>query len=306
MMTRYEGYQSRPEEMSAAVFNMTLIAIINTGLLVQIVYFDWTRGFTLPFLLSEYKEFTTQWYTQVGSTIVVTMILMVFTPHLSNCGFVCLRSCSRCCDRKCTCNEKKTKKVLQKDYEDINLGGDFDMETRYSNMLVVLTVTFIYSGGMPILYASSALFFIVTYWVDKCLLLRCYRKPIKYNNHMAGASLSFYKYICALHLISFLFMFGVTPILPTRVTFSSELDSSMMQFRTNYNEFTLYSIYFWSVLLMLVVYIVINLPLKMICGCINKCCKKQLLSEDYSKVNFSDDFFEVTNYAMLKTSLIKA
>jgi len=33
-MTRYEGYQSRPEEMWAAVFNMSLIAFINTGLLV--------------------------------------------------------------------------------------------------------------------------------------------------------------------------------------------------------------------------------------------------------------------------------
>lgn len=60
------------------------------------------------------------------------------------------------------------------------------METRYSNMLVVLAVTMLYSGAMPVLYVSAGLFFFVTYWVDKILLLRCYRKPIKFNNYMAS------------------------------------------------------------------------------------------------------------------------
>ena len=67
----------------------------------------------------------------------------------------------------------------------MNLGSEFDIEARYSNILVVMGVTFLYSGGMPILYASAGLFFFVTYWVDKCLLLRCYRKPIKFNNYIA-------------------------------------------------------------------------------------------------------------------------
>ena len=199
---------------------MTYMAFINTGLLVQIVYFDWTFGHKLPFLLAEYKEYTTQWYSQVGSTIVVTMILMIFTPHFSNIGFQVLGGCKRCCDRKCTCDEKKTRKILQHDYEQVNLGGLFDLETRYSNMLVVLAVTMLYGGAMPILYASAGFFFLVTYWVDKYLLLRCYRKPIKFNNFMATATMSFYKYIGVLHLLGFLFMFGLTPILPNNVDFS--------------------------------------------------------------------------------------
>ena len=41
-MTRLEGYQSRPEEMYAATSNMSYMAFINTGLLVQIVYFHWS------------------------------------------------------------------------------------------------------------------------------------------------------------------------------------------------------------------------------------------------------------------------
>ena len=35
------------------------------------------------------------------------------------------------------------------------------LEFRYSNMLIVLAVTFFYSSGMPILYPIAALFFVI-------------------------------------------------------------------------------------------------------------------------------------------------
>jgi len=174
------------------------------------------------------------------------------------------------------------------------------METRYSNMIVVLAVTFFYSGGMPILYASACLFFFVTYWVDKFLLLRCYRKPIKFNNHLALASMSFYKYICILHLLGFLIMFGLTPILPTRMKIGDgQTDPSALQFKTNYGDFTLYSIYLWIVIVIIAVLILVNLPFKAIGGCIDNCSKKKLIAAE-DEINFSDDFFKCASYAALK------
>ena len=49
------------------------------------------------------------------------------------------------------------------------------LEYRYANMLAILSVTFLYSSGIPLLYPLACIFFFVTYWVDKFLLLRCYR-----------------------------------------------------------------------------------------------------------------------------------
>lgn len=86
-------------------------------------------------------------------------------------------------------------------------------EFRYANMLTVLAVTYLYSGGMPILYPVAAMFFFVTYWTDKCLILRCYRKPIKFDDYLARTTLTFFKYILILHIIGFLVMYGFTPIL---------------------------------------------------------------------------------------------
>lgn len=87
LMTTYEGFHSKPEEVSKSSVKMWVMAFVNTGLIVQIVYFDWFRGVSLPFLLTEYSEFTSEWYKRVGSTIVVTMSLMVFTPHIANLMF---------------------------------------------------------------------------------------------------------------------------------------------------------------------------------------------------------------------------
>ena len=138
---------------------------------------------------------------------------MVFTPHISNWMFQCLSGTKRCLDRNCSCDERHTKKLTQEDYENINLGAEFMFEFRYSNMLTVLSVTFLYSGGMPILYPVAALFFFISYWVDKCLLLRCYRKPIKFDERLARSTLGFFKYILILHIIGFFIMYSLTPIL---------------------------------------------------------------------------------------------
>ncbi len=72
---------------------------------------------------------------------------------------------------------KKTKKITRKDYFNLYLGPNFDMGSRYSQILVTIFVVLIYSPGMPILYVCGFLFLFICYWVDKILLLRFYRSP---------------------------------------------------------------------------------------------------------------------------------
>ena len=88
------------------------------------------------------------------------------------------------------------------------------LEFRYANMLTVLSVVFFYGGGMPILYPIGAVFFTVNYWMDKCLLLKCYKKPIKFDSLLASSTLSLFKYVLILHILGLITMFGLTPILP--------------------------------------------------------------------------------------------
>jgi len=89
------------------------------------------------------------------------------------------------------------------------------MEFRYSNLLTVLGVTFLYSSGMPILYPIAALYFFVTYWVDKWLLLRFYRKPVMFDSYMARETLKWFKWILVVHVLAGLLMYSNSSILPS-------------------------------------------------------------------------------------------
>lgn len=74
-MTVLEGHQSKPEEVYASARNMALLSFINSGLMIQIVYFqflDDTSDFGKTFgLKGTFKQFNQEWYIKVGSTITI-------------------------------------------------------------------------------------------------------------------------------------------------------------------------------------------------------------------------------------------
>lgn len=104
--------------------------------------------------------------------------------------------------------------MAQWDYEDVNTGNEFMLEFRYSNILSILAVIFMYSSSMPILYVFGMVYFFITYWIDKVLLFRYYKKPVMFDSYIARKSLSWFKYILLLHCLGFLIMFSNSEIIP--------------------------------------------------------------------------------------------
>jgi len=113
------------------------------------------------------------------------MLINIVTPHIGAFVGKFIGSLMRCCDRGCTLNTLKTKKLLQEDYEELYTGPEFLIEIRYSQILTTFFIIMIYSSGMPLLYFISMLQYIATYWVDKYLFLRLYRTPPRYGMEMS-------------------------------------------------------------------------------------------------------------------------
>jgi hypothetical protein len=113
------------------------------------------------------------------------MLVYIVSVHFSNFLYAMFENTIKCWDRSCSCNRRRTRKMIQEDYEDINTGGRFMIEYRYSNLLFVLGVTFLYSSGMPVLYPIAAAYFFVGYWVDKTLLICFARRPVAYDSYIA-------------------------------------------------------------------------------------------------------------------------
>lgn len=89
-----------------------------------------------------------------------------------------LGCCRRAYDRGCRCSSKYTKSLSQADYEDTNTGLEFLLDFKYASMLTVLYVTMLYSSGIPILYVVATAFYFTSYWVDKFLLFRYFKRPL--------------------------------------------------------------------------------------------------------------------------------
>ena len=162
-------------------------------------------------------------------------------------------ACGRCVDRGCTCDDRRTKQLVQEDYEDKNTGAEFMFEFRYSNMLTVLAVAYLYSGGLPIMYPVAAIFFFVTYWMDKCLLFNCYRKPIQFDNYLAKGTIGYFKYILLGHIAGFLLMFDMTPILQHDLLGFYEKD---VGFKEETDHFSLFPYYFYGLITIFGFYVV--------------------------------------------------
>ena len=178
----------------------------------------------MPILKGEYRKFSSEWYRLVGSTICLTVFFMILMPHAANVSMQVLGCSKRCYDRRCTCDTKSTRKIIQSDYEDVNTGSEFMLEFRYSNILSILAVIFMYSSSMPILYLFGVIYFFITYWIDKALLFRYYKKPVMFDSYIARKSLAWFKYILLLHCIGFIVMFSNSEIIPLMVNTDSDTD----------------------------------------------------------------------------------
>jgi len=94
-----------------------------------------------------------------------------------------------------------TKKLIQEDLHALYLGKEFEGEKNYSRMVSTLYVILLYSSGMPILYLCGLMFYFLTHYVNKMLLLKYYRTASKVQIQLSKKSVSVMKYAIYIHII---------------------------------------------------------------------------------------------------------
>lgn len=55
---------------------------------------------------------------------------------------------------------------------ELYLGPEFELETRYAQLMTTVIVCLGYSAGMPLLLPICAAHLLLTYWVDKIAFIR--------------------------------------------------------------------------------------------------------------------------------------
>ena len=231
VMTRISKYEKKhtiPEMQYTAARNNAFISFVNLGLAGLLVNlkmpFSMPQNF--PLLQGQYDEFSVEWYRLLGSSLCVQLALLIVSNHAAKLVKVLIKQTQRCWDRGCTCNRRRTKRLSQSEYEKINFGSDFNVETKYASMLLVVLMAMTFGPGLPIMYLIAMVYFFVTYWVDKAMMIYYEQKPVFLDEQLAISITKWYKVGILFHLVLGVLMFSNANILP-----SGERAKSMPRFQ---------------------------------------------------------------------------
>jgi len=163
---------------------LTVFQFLNTALVTMLVNAnlnDFNTGdndYTLGGLLfnGDYSDFTKGWHLQIGTALLLTMIINLSTPilyywFLPWCGKAkaIAKDRTRCCLCFCCCNQyrKESKKITQGEYESLFLGTAFGLESRYAMVNMVTGVSLVFGPSTPLLYVFAMVYLMLHYWADK-------------------------------------------------------------------------------------------------------------------------------------------
>ena len=134
------------EKVFAAQFFNTAVS----SLVINAALPELTRG--VPILdgavfSGVHRDFDQRWYESIGGPLMVTMLVNTVGPVGGNIAAELLGGVGRFVGRMTAW----TQHALDTAY----LGPEFDIATRYGEVLMCVTVTMMYGSGMPLLYAFA-------------------------------------------------------------------------------------------------------------------------------------------------------
>jgi hypothetical protein len=114
IIIKHERRHDKTEEVVSTTFLLFIVTYINTAVLLLLINInlDFSLPSWFPLFSGDYEEFDVGWYNTIGSSIIMTMIIGIVQPHISNSFWWILAFVKRCWDRKLTCNDRRTRQVF--------------------------------------------------------------------------------------------------------------------------------------------------------------------------------------------------
>ncbi|EQC32603.1 hypothetical protein SDRG_09917 [Saprolegnia diclina VS20] len=204
----------------AQFFNTTLIVLfLNANLSGISTTSDTGFHFVgLSLLNGKYADFSVDWYNDVGVALLLTMLINAISPQIGVFVTYLLRQVAQWRDRSFTFDFTRTRQETQRDLEALYRGPEFDLATRYSQIINTIFITLLFSSGMPLMLLIGLFSIIITYWTDKFTFLRVVRSPPQYDGRIATVVGSMLPYAILLHMLFGIWMYSNTNIFQSPAT----------------------------------------------------------------------------------------
>jgi len=172
-----------------------------------------------PYTGFGFRDLSPRWYASVGVVLISSILAQVVLPLLplasgimNRCGLACwwspasstlsfTKSCPRLLLRA-----PHTKRSMARCTE----APSFELGTRYGLLLHLVFTALLLTPGLPIVWLVAGLLLFATYIIDKCVLLRFSRTPLKYTASISDSCLAYFKYAAILHMAVSVWTFSAT------------------------------------------------------------------------------------------------
>ena len=131
-----------------------------------------------------YPDFNALWFNDIGVLVTSIMISNMYWPLIEFPMMWGIRLLFRMLDQKSLCptNQYNTRCKTMQAFEDTYSGDAFCLHYKYSYILVVIYVTFLFGAGLPVLFPIAYLSLLNLYVTERLLMAYSYRKPPMYGS----------------------------------------------------------------------------------------------------------------------------
>ena len=187
MLIDWVGFNTETKRLMKTTTVTFLVQFFNTAFLLLLVGANMSEQ-PITFWLTggQFSDFNSMWFRSIGNTLVGTMYFNAWFPIIEALMYLGLRILFRVMDKGCSCDRYKTKKTSIQQYLNTYTGPIYFMHFKYSTLLNVIFVTFMYGLGMPILFPIAFLSCFVLYFVEKTMLYYGYRVPPMYDERLSN------------------------------------------------------------------------------------------------------------------------
>lgn len=302
-LASFEKHFYASTELQSRTIKIFIAQFLNTAVILLVVNTRFSQLPIVEFLNGVYNDFIPEWYFNVGTTLLITMFINMFSLPIINFIFLALKKCIQCCDRRCKSDRSITKKKEQSKYEALYTGPEFLIEIRYAQILNLLFVCLLYGSGLPFLYIITFVNLLIIYWLDKCYLLRICKLPKNYDEKLEEGIRNFLWIFLLVHITFAIWVYGNPTIFDTNLGLDSKFEALDKVAETNVP----YVLYTWWTRairyqnLALGALFLILLVLMIVKGCFDStlkqiyyiCCKGQKQIDQMSKYKFQASYYDL-------------
>jgi hypothetical protein len=127
----------------------------------------------------KYSDIAADWYINIGSIIILTMIFNISFPVIELIMTNLLKCLKQCWDRKCGCRATSCK--TKSEYIKLFSNDVYPIEERYAFIVSIILITMAFSCVIPILNIVCGFSILLLYFADKALIFKVFQTPINYN-----------------------------------------------------------------------------------------------------------------------------